>query len=208
MRRAYWLALAVALAGCGGEPAPPSAAVRTVDRYLDAVAERDYAAACEQLSKDERGGNCAEVLSGAIVAVPDEFLLDAADAKTELGPVNGKKVDVLVRSTGAFSSQARTSTAPMELQDGEWKIVELPQSIPEDPVTSCIASSIGAFENGETDTYWSREGRRDFVEYSRRLCKALVKAGLDPEESSVRQIAPYAGRVIRGLIREGRVERP
>jgi hypothetical protein len=210
VRTLYWSALLLlGLAGCGeGEPtrAEAAGAVRAVDAYLSALGGRDYSAACARLSERQRGSGCAGVLDAGLADVPDEVLADLADAETTLAGIDGKVVEVTVRGSGAFASKPKTSTVPVERQAGEWRIVGLPDVVDKDPVTGCVVTSIHLYEAGKTYAYWRKQGREDYVEYSRRLCQAIVKQGVDPD--SQQAIAPLAGQVIRDMVREGRVEQP
>ena len=115
--------LAVALAGCGeSEPTrrDTDAAVRTVDGYLASLGIRDFDAACAKLSKEQRGSGCESTLNAELSSVPDELMADLADAKVELGEVDGRTVQVRVRGSGAYASKPVTSTVPVEQQDGAW----------------------------------------------------------------------------------------
>jgi len=146
------------------------------------------------------------VLDAGLADVPDEVLADLADAETGLARIDGEVVEVSVRGSGAFASKPKTSTVPVQRIGGEWLIVELPEVVDKDPVTGCVVTSIQLYEAGKTYAYWREQGRADYVEYSRRLCQAIVKEGVDPDSQEA--VAPLAGQVIRDMVREGRVERP
>ena len=198
----------VAIAGCGGSPAKEDqdAAVRTVGQYLTALANKDFPAACAKLVEDERGSQCPITLNTGLADVPDELLADLAEAEVGLQDVDGATVRVRVRSSGAFTAEAKTSTVSVEEEDGEWRIAKLTDVVDPDPVTTCVASSIGFYEQGETAAFWRKEGRADFVEYSRRLCKLIEQEGADPD--SREEVQPLAGRVIRDMVEQDRIKMP
>lgn len=122
MRRAALLLGVSVLAGCGGEEeqAPPDAeGVRVVVReYLDAVAAKDWAAACETRVLEERepvGASCADTLRS---------LLGAADTSTYAEAEIGDPEIVGERATIDFivPGQDMSQRLIAVVEDGEWRL--------------------------------------------------------------------------------------
>lgn len=121
MRRIPVVLVAV-LAGCGGGEAdgPPAAeAARDVaKRYLDAVAAKDWEAACETRVRAERepvGATCPATLMSLLGAADT-----AAYARAEIGAarVVGERADIDFRVPGQDSTQRLAAV----VEDGEWRL--------------------------------------------------------------------------------------
>lgn len=121
MRRAPLVLLAV-LAGCGGgeDVGPPDAeGAREVAReYLDAVAAKDWEAACGTRVRDERepvGATCPETLRSLLGASDT-----SAYAEAEIGEarVTGEKADIDFQVPG----QDVTGRLAAVVEDGEWRL--------------------------------------------------------------------------------------
>jgi hypothetical protein len=223
-RRLLALSVVLLAVGCGGseqqEPTAPSAqaARATVEQYLAALARADGAAMCrvltpalqERLTARVRAGSCPEAAATVARSVPPELRDRSSLAVVGRPRVAGRGARVPTRAGTRYASRARTSSIALEARDGRWLISELPRDERPDPVTTCIVTGIQTFERGEADPFWQREGRADFVEFIRRACKDLSRAGVPQSADAAED--PRARRifaaVLRDLVREGRIERP
>jgi len=211
VRRLQWIALlAAGVAGCGGGGEPTKAdtddAVRTVENYFAALSIRNFESVCEKVTEDERGPGCPSRANTAFADAPDEMLADLADADVSLAGVEDSTIKVRVRSTGEFSEGPREAVVPLEKQGGDWRVSDLPNFGRPDEVMNCIVQLIGLYEAGDTDDFWRKEGRADFVEYSRRVCKELIRRNVDLD--SPKAVAPVSGQVILEMAEEGRIKSP
>jgi hypothetical protein len=207
------------LAGCGGEEvtrADRDEAARAVDTYFDALSNGDGRRACALLSPDAREKvsnvdtlveHCANPIGGALSDVPDELRADLANVKVRAARPDGGDVIVDVASSGAYTARPIKQTVRIERADDGWRIAEFPETAKTDAVTGCITGGIEAYEKGESAAFWRREGRADLIVFLQRLCKELErKWGV--EESTDSQLDSVQRRVLREMIREGRIKPP
>ena len=111
------------LAGCGGgeeEKGPPDAqGVREVVRqYLDAVAAKDWAAACETRVLDERepvGASCADTLRSLLGAADTSAYAEAEIGEPE---IVGERADIAFIVPGQDLAQRLSAV----VEDGEWRL--------------------------------------------------------------------------------------
>ena len=185
--------------------------------YFDALAAGDHGAACEVLSDRirtrlrERTGQqeCDAGLREVFAQAPEEVVRALAGPKVMSTRADGRRVGVELRASGAYATGPKRVVVPMERGDGGWLIAELPADTTEDPVTTCFAGGMSSFEAREADPFWYREGRRDFAAYMVRLCKEIHRRGFsetNPPDSA--ELEAAAGKVLRAMIRSGRVEQP
>jgi hypothetical protein len=73
---------------------------------------------------------------------------------------------------------------------------------------ACVEGGIGAFDRGEVDAFWKREGRVDYRAYIVGTCRGADRRGLLDRSGSKPQIARIAGQVILRMVRSGQIRDP
>jgi hypothetical protein len=145
-RASLAFAIAAMLAACGdggraatedGSPAPPaeapgepaddeSAVTQTVVTYFNAIADRDYATACAQLSPEaqedvanlaQAPGGCEETLTAAFAAYRDQDLATLRDVPVTSVTITG--------DTATAEIEGGRKPVPLTRSDGSWLISEL-----------------------------------------------------------------------------------
>jgi hypothetical protein len=78
-------ALAVVATGCGVGSSDEGAVSDTTSTYLSALADGDYALACEQLAQSARpSGDCATGVRASVAGIPRETFAEDADGKSKI----------------------------------------------------------------------------------------------------------------------------
>jgi hypothetical protein len=128
--RARWrfaalAACCVALAGCGGGGGSDEDQVReVVQSFVDAGNEKDPAAACELLARQQLravrklGGSCPEVVAGLLEASNGGTSVTVDEVRIE---GNRATADVTVKAGGG-SGPGRSSSLLLVREDGEWRL--------------------------------------------------------------------------------------
>lgn len=207
--------LMLAAGGCGedaedsGSTAKAETEVRSVvERYFKALASGETSTACEVLGKEPRdrlgrvgGGSCADQLRTVLAEVPKELQTELAEAQIATLKVDGDVAEVTMRKT-AFSAEGPDDSVTLKRGDGGWLISELPKGGKPSPAAQCLEGGIDTFEKGEAGSFWKRQGRSRLVEYLKRYCVEIVRAGLE-EKVDDPKIEEIAEKVIGDMEREG-----
>lgn len=221
--------LALGAAACGGpEPADratANAVTGAVSAYYAALAAGDGERVCALLTESARddagedGVGCAQAAEQTSQAVPDELLAELRDAPSGAVAVevDGDEATARLTVESAYASRPRKLTIALERVGGRWLVAGAPEAdgrTEDDPVTTCFAAGVQAFEEGQADPYWKREGRADFARYLSETCRRAVRRGIVREragELTERQRTAFeavASEVLREMIAAGRVREP
>jgi hypothetical protein len=187
----------LALAGCG-EPdataADARAAAQAAERFYDALAGGDAAAACAELA--DRGA-CT---SRSFIELPAQVRRDLTRVRTRPAGIDGGTVTVEVIGSGRFR-QERSERLKMKRVDGAWRIDGRPAAFDPDRVTECIAGGINMFEAGKTDAIWRLVGRAQYVYYVQHVCKRVVE-----EDAKGDEVTTIGRSIFRQMERDGRLD--
>ena len=223
------LAWCAAVGGCGaGEqeaPAPVGVQAENgvraaVLEYFTAFADGDGNEACRHLEPAARDRLEREARQDSCPAAVERL---AGDLVPELRSVLGEVEIVAVRTEDAtaeatlrasdrYASERRGSQVRLRYRDGAWRLATLPEEPEEpDPVTTCVMGGIRSFENGESEPFWRKEGRKDFVVFITAVCKQGVEEGIfrktapRPPTADLERIS---AKVIQRMVARGRIEDP
>jgi hypothetical protein len=214
-----WLVAALVLAGCGGgghaSPPPPHGSDRdqiaqTVHEYLNALADKDAASACDALSVTAQqdittmngGGSCEDAASALIKQVRDADRHSLRSAKVFDERIHGARATAKV--TGETSA---ARDMPLEKQDGRWKIAGFEDNVhfTSQAEAVCITGALQTYDGHRADKFWYREGRNVFRDYAVDLCSRADKRGLLNRHTTQAQLIPLARQVIREMRQRGEI---
>ena len=213
-------------AGCGGAEAEAPAPVTPADErkaaeaavsYFDELAARSFGDACELLSDGVRTRlyertqheDCGAVLRAGFEQAPEEVMRSIGGVKALSTRAEGARVEVELLASGKYATRAKRVVVPMERGGIGWVIAELPSDTTEDPVTTCFAGGMSAFEAGEAGAYWRREGRKDFAAYLVRVCREVIRRGYgDGKPVPPPELEAARRKVVSAMVRSGRLARP
>jgi ketosteroid isomerase-like protein len=203
------------LAACGGDEPTAGEAKTTVDQYFAALSKGDGEGACKLLSKAEQDrlakeaktGSCPEAAEKAVEQVPREIRAVLNDVAVGEPEVDGKRATVEARVSDRYASEERRRTVELRQADGAWEISKLPENTDADPVTTCIVGGLEEFESDDSG-FWKRQGRADFVEFMRRVCKQVeAEGGIEAKGKRQDRIIERASKqVVRDMVEEGRIK--
>jgi ketosteroid isomerase-like protein len=216
------LCLAFAAAACGGpEPADRATATAVADAvraYYAALARGDGAAMCALLSDGERDRlatdevPCRTAAERTADALPRELRAEFTGVTVRGVEVDGDTAAARVRIDSRFASRPRTNTITLTRDGDRWRLADVPSDARPDPVTTCVVAGIEAFEHGDTDALWRREGRADFVFFLRETCsrgvhEGVIKAGEGALGARGQErLQRISTTVLHEMVRAGRVD--
>ena len=226
MRRTAALAtVLLSGAGCGGgekesaRVGSDQAARSTMTSYFEALAARDGQAACNLITEDERERllskaaapvDCPAAVTETMAALPRYLRRSLADVRIGPATVEGDRATVTVAHRDLLPDG---KDASLVANDGQWLIDDLPNPSAgsSNAATTCVVSGFDGWRRGQVDAFWHREGQADFEEYLRRFCERIAREVSEDgelseqERSTTRKIMQD---VIRGMVREGRIDAP
>jgi hypothetical protein len=221
--------LALVAAGCGGpkpaDDATANAVTQALRAYYGALAEADGTRACGLLTDDARkavnegGLGCAQAAERTAKAIPRELITELRDVDADAVKVevDGDEATARLAVDSPYAARPRKLTIELERANGTWRVSALPEAdakTEDDPVTTCFAAGVQAYEDGQADPFWEKESRKDFVAYLAETCRRAVERKIVRERSgelTPEQRAKFqevAGEVLREMIAKGQVREP
>jgi hypothetical protein len=215
---AFGAALAL-LAGCGeSDESPGGGSEReqieaVVVDYMHALADGDGEQACARLTsaaqKSLAAGTGAESCAAGVEQLAGS--LDS-DARTLLGSVEvtvnditGSKATVKV----AAGEAQPPGPVPLEKADGEWRITAFASGVnfSSQDEAECVAGGMSAFDDGEGDGFWRKEGRSDFRDYIVEVCRRADRRGAF-KSNDRDEFDAIAREVILEMVKRGQIRDP
>lgn len=223
------LAWCAALGGCGAAeqeaPAPvgvqaENGARAAVLEYFTAFADGDGDEACRhlepaarnRLERDARRDSCPKAVERLAGDLEPELRSVLGDVEIVAVRTEGRSADATLRTSDRYVSARRNAQIRLRYRDGAWRLATLPEEPDEpDPVTTCVMGGIRSFENGESEPFWRKEGRKDFVVFITAVCKQGVEEGLFRKTAArppTADLERISAKVIQRMVARGRIEDP
>jgi hypothetical protein len=174
--------------GCGEDPSRRTASPAeraelqsVVHEWLTAVAAGDGAKACGLLTeevRDHTGAECEatfDQLAGRLIREQRE---EFEQARIERAFVEGDSANVVLTGRTRYTGPMLTRTFKLERSGGRWQLAEVEEFGALGELTECNVEGLRAFESGDVDPWWKREGRADYRAYIAEMCRRAAQQDL------------------------------
>lgn len=126
--------------------------------------------------------------------------------RLESAEIDGAKADVVM----VGGEQRTPAPIPMEKTDDGWKVAGTANDVTysSQDEAECVSGGMSAFDEGQADPFWKREGRDDFRDYIVETCRIAVERGLADDAGDQEAFNRIAARVILRMVRSGQIRDP